>query len=390
MATAAPPTVVKPLLPVQDPVPSDIDIAQSIQPKHISQIAEVALGLQPQEYQLYGPTKAKVRVGWVCVCVGCACGWVEGLIECSALVMQPASDGAASWWRHSSPWGACMHWQAAADEGGSCVQRQPSVTGAYPPTRLCWMLAGMRPTHNNRCSWRCEIGSRTRPTANTVRVVACRQTAASRLKGGWQDQTRGVPLQTHSGRVHAQSSKRCSPQHTPPARLPTSAFTHTCLQSWLAASPPHPSVRARARRPWDCARRWEHTSTKRWAVVPGRCWARTKGLPGFTMCRSSAHLSSFPGQRVSSIAAGCTEHTGADVHPPAQPGPHVWHQGRSSRRRLQPGESGQPVFARVAWTSTVSVPHSAVTGTLPPTHSPIEPATACINTRNSLNCHRHH
>jgi hypothetical protein len=53
-------TEVKPLLPVKDPVPADIDIAQSIKPKHISQIAEVGLGLLPDEYELYGPTKAKV------------------------------------------------------------------------------------------------------------------------------------------------------------------------------------------------------------------------------------------------------------------------------------------------------------------------------------------
>jgi hypothetical protein len=56
-------TEVKPLLPVKDPVPADIDIAQSIKPKHISQIAEVGLGLLPDEYELYGPTKAKV---WHC------------------------------------------------------------------------------------------------------------------------------------------------------------------------------------------------------------------------------------------------------------------------------------------------------------------------------------
>lgn len=54
-------TAVKPLLPVQQPVPSDIDIAQSIKPKHISQIAEVGLNLLPEEYELYGPTKAKVN-----------------------------------------------------------------------------------------------------------------------------------------------------------------------------------------------------------------------------------------------------------------------------------------------------------------------------------------
>lgn len=56
-ATKAP---VRPLLPVKDPVPSDIEIAQSIKPKHISQIAEVGLELLPEEYELYGPTKAKV------------------------------------------------------------------------------------------------------------------------------------------------------------------------------------------------------------------------------------------------------------------------------------------------------------------------------------------
>lgn len=54
-------TTVKPLLPVQTPVPSDIEIAQSIQPKHISQIAEAALELHPDEYELYGCHKAKVR-----------------------------------------------------------------------------------------------------------------------------------------------------------------------------------------------------------------------------------------------------------------------------------------------------------------------------------------
>lgn len=29
--------------------------------------------------------------------------------------------------------------------------------------------------------------------------------------------------------------------------------------------------------------------------------------------------------------------SGADVHSPAEPGSHLWHQGRSSRRRIQPG-----------------------------------------------------
>lgn len=76
--TKAPP---KPLLPVQSPVPSDIEIAQSIKPKHISQIAEVGLELRPEEYELYGPSKAKV-------CGFCLGG--RGRVEAAAGVW---------WWR---------------------------------------------------------------------------------------------------------------------------------------------------------------------------------------------------------------------------------------------------------------------------------------------------
>lgn len=63
MATvAAPPGAPPaPLLDVKTPTPSDIDIAQSVQPKHISLIAEAKLGLQPEEYELHGPHKAKAR-----------------------------------------------------------------------------------------------------------------------------------------------------------------------------------------------------------------------------------------------------------------------------------------------------------------------------------------
>ncbi|KAG2498479.1 hypothetical protein HYH03_003732 [Edaphochlamys debaryana] len=52
---------VKPLLPVKTPVPSDIEIAQSIEPQHIKVIAD-ALGLLPEEYDLYGIHKAKVKL----------------------------------------------------------------------------------------------------------------------------------------------------------------------------------------------------------------------------------------------------------------------------------------------------------------------------------------
>jgi formyltetrahydrofolate synthetase len=44
-----------------EPVPSDIDISQHIAPKHISEIAEQC-GLLPNEYDLYGTTKAKVSL----------------------------------------------------------------------------------------------------------------------------------------------------------------------------------------------------------------------------------------------------------------------------------------------------------------------------------------
>lgn len=58
--TTLSPADVSPLLPVVSPVPADIVIAQSIAPKHISLIAESGLGLLPEEYELYGPSKAKV------------------------------------------------------------------------------------------------------------------------------------------------------------------------------------------------------------------------------------------------------------------------------------------------------------------------------------------
>ncbi|CAI7925733.1 unnamed protein product, partial [Closterium sp. NIES-54] len=45
-------------LQVQDPVPADIVIAQSVEPRPIAEIAD-AVGLQPSEYELYGNVKAK-------------------------------------------------------------------------------------------------------------------------------------------------------------------------------------------------------------------------------------------------------------------------------------------------------------------------------------------
>ena len=42
-------------------VPSDIEIAQSVAPIHISKIAE-SVGLLPSEIELYGNNKAKVHL----------------------------------------------------------------------------------------------------------------------------------------------------------------------------------------------------------------------------------------------------------------------------------------------------------------------------------------
>lgn len=46
-------------LEVVSPVPADIDIANSVQPVHISEIAK-DLNLSPDHYDLYGKYKAKV------------------------------------------------------------------------------------------------------------------------------------------------------------------------------------------------------------------------------------------------------------------------------------------------------------------------------------------
>lgn len=51
-------------LVLQNPVPSDIEVSQSITPVHIGKVAE-ALGLQPDEYDLYGKSKAKVSLAVV-------------------------------------------------------------------------------------------------------------------------------------------------------------------------------------------------------------------------------------------------------------------------------------------------------------------------------------
>lgn len=48
-------------LEVASPVPADIDIANSVEPFHISEIAK-EINLSPDHYDLYGKYKAKVIV----------------------------------------------------------------------------------------------------------------------------------------------------------------------------------------------------------------------------------------------------------------------------------------------------------------------------------------
>lgn len=48
-------------LKVVSPVPSDIEVSQSVEPKHIGKIA-ASIGVLPEECFLYGVTKAKISV----------------------------------------------------------------------------------------------------------------------------------------------------------------------------------------------------------------------------------------------------------------------------------------------------------------------------------------
>jgi formate--tetrahydrofolate ligase len=73
MPSAAPPaksTTHK--LTCKSPVPADIDIAQSVEPLPITDIA-AAVGLTPEDYEQYGPVKAKVGARWLGYTIERAC-----------------------------------------------------------------------------------------------------------------------------------------------------------------------------------------------------------------------------------------------------------------------------------------------------------------------------
>lgn len=59
--TSTHPSTVRKLVNLESPVPSDINIAQSIEPLPIADVAAAA-GLLPYELELHGESKAKVKL----------------------------------------------------------------------------------------------------------------------------------------------------------------------------------------------------------------------------------------------------------------------------------------------------------------------------------------
>jgi hypothetical protein len=88
-----------PKLAVQKPVPEDIDIAQSVEPVHISEIA-TELGLQGSEYDLYGIHKAKVRS----VCSSLVQCYSCRLAEKTLRLILPRMDGSATSMQARDAW----------------------------------------------------------------------------------------------------------------------------------------------------------------------------------------------------------------------------------------------------------------------------------------------
>lgn len=70
---------------MSSPVPADIDIANSVEPFHISEIAR-ELGLQPSHYDLYGKYKAKVTA------LFCRISRWRGMVDGSGVVRVSGTD----------------------------------------------------------------------------------------------------------------------------------------------------------------------------------------------------------------------------------------------------------------------------------------------------------
>jgi hypothetical protein len=293
---------VKPLLDVKTPVPSDIDIAQAIAPQHISAVAE-KLGILPEELDLYGTTKAKAR---------------------------PAAGDAAQ----------CRSWIGALAPRGGAQQRR--TYQLIPPAR--------RAPRACRCSCPSGTGSRMRPAASMVSSREQRRERVSRPS----PRPRAAPPTHGRRRGPTRAAAR--------AELRSADGACHAAQSSSPASAPRRWARARAPPPLASARRWAPTSTRRWlALLPGpAAWPAacpSCSLPGQALqlaCRAQAvsqgtcsrqGRAAWPGA-IPQLLLPPPAGAGGDVRAPAQPGPHVWHQGRRSGRRLQPGEPAWPLGRR--------------------------------------------
>ncbi|KAM7528838.1 hypothetical protein LguiB_032248 [Lonicera macranthoides] len=104
-------------LEVVSPVPADIDIANSVQPLHISQIAQ-ELNLSPDHYDLYGKYKAKVLLSVIDELKGSADGYY---VVVGGITPTPLGEG-----KSTTTVGLCQALGAFLDKKVVTCLRQPS------------------------------------------------------------------------------------------------------------------------------------------------------------------------------------------------------------------------------------------------------------------------
>lgn len=104
-------------LEVTSPVPADIDIANSVEPFHISRIAE-ELGVNPQHYDLYGKYKAKVLLSVLDELEGSGDGYY---VVVGGITPTPLGEG-----KSTTTVGLCQALGAFLDKKVVTCLRQPS------------------------------------------------------------------------------------------------------------------------------------------------------------------------------------------------------------------------------------------------------------------------
>lgn len=104
-------------LTVESPVPADIDIANSVKPLHISEIAE-ELNLTPQHYDLYGKYKAKVLLSVLDELQGNGDGYY---VVVGGITPTPLGEG-----KSTTTVGLCQALGAFLDKKVITCVRQPS------------------------------------------------------------------------------------------------------------------------------------------------------------------------------------------------------------------------------------------------------------------------